>query len=412
MHKVRIAFLTTEYVTEATFDGGLANYLRRVSLALVERGHQVEIFTESDRDETLERDGILVHRLKPPIETINWIRRIIRYYYAHDAVKIPLFALKMRRRVMERHRQAPFDLIQVPNLESLGLALVHFSSIPMVVRASSYQPDLRRMDRIHPYRFSRSTRLIDRFERHMVRRAARIYAPSELIAEAYRQHVRADVDVMRPPFSRKHVSLDASVYETQLSGIRYLLYFGTLKVLKGGLVLGDALKLLLPRCSDLHMVLVGKDAAIKDDPQRTVMGYIRSQTADHADRVLHVTRLTHEQLYPIIEGAVGVVLPSRIDNLPNTCLEAMSFGKVVIGTRGASFDELIEDGVSGLLVPRDDPASLADAMERLWRMTESERQRIGAAALAQLTAFDPQQACQRLEAYFEDTLQVRRQRRK
>jgi glycosyltransferase involved in cell wall biosynthesis len=400
---MHIAFLTFEYVTESTFDGGLANYLYRTALALAGRNHRVEVFTEAMVDETIEHDGILVHRIKPPDTVVNSIRRIIRYTYSQDAVKIIPFALKFRGRVMHRHREQPFDIIQAANLQSLGLGLVHFSTIPLIVRASSYQPYWRQYDRVTPYCFSQSTQLIDRIERYMVRHSTAVYAPSELIANAFRQHVRADVDVIRPPFILDNITPDISVYQENLTGFRYLLFFGTLKVLKGGMILGDALKLLLAHFPDLHMVLVGKDAMIKDDTikqQRSVLQYIYDQAGEHADRIHHFSKLRHEQLYPIIEGAVGVVLPSRIDNFPNTCLEAMALGQVVIGTRGASFDEIIEDGVSGILVPAEDAAGLVDAITRLWHMDEPQRIQIGEAAKVRIKLLEPDSVCSALEKYF------------
>jgi glycosyltransferase involved in cell wall biosynthesis len=61
-----------------------------------------------------------------------------------------------------------------------------------------------------------------------------------------------------------------------------------------------------------------------------------------------------------------VVLPSLVDNLPNVLLEAMMFGRPVIATQGASFDELIEDGYSGFLVPPGDPLALAAKIVDAW----------------------------------------------
>jgi len=397
---MRIAFLTFEYITESTFDGGLANYLRRVSIAMQRRGHSVEIFTVSNVDETIEHDGVIVHRVKPPEQFVGWIRRMTRYYYSHDAVRIIPMALKMRQRVFHRHRQAPFDIVQAPNLLSLGLGMTYRSPLPVVIRASSYQPLWRQYDRLTPCNFSRSTRLIDRIERHTIRRAVAVYAPSELIANVFRRYVRPDVDVIRPPFLLDDIILDSSVYQEHLTRFRYLLFFGTIKVLKGGITLGDALKYVLPRFSDLHIVLVGKDMPIKDAPGRSVMQYILEQAGEWSDRVHHFDRLSRGQLYPIIKGASGVILPSRIDNFPNTCLEAMAFGKVVIGTEGASFEEMMEDGVSGILVPRDNSVALADAMARLWQMSEADKVRIGEAAKARLQPLVPENACRVLEQYY------------
>ncbi len=63
-------------------------------------------------------------------------------------------------------------------------------------------------------------------------------------------------------------------------------------------------------------------------------------------------------------GAHVFVLSSRSEGLPVACIEAMAVGTPVIATRIFGIPELVEDGRSGLLVPPDDPAALADAIVR------------------------------------------------
>jgi glycosyltransferase involved in cell wall biosynthesis len=53
------------------------------------------------------------------------------------------------------------------------------------------------------------------------------------------------------------------------------------------------------------------------------------------------------------------VLP---DSLPTTIIEAMAMSRPVVGTDLGGLPELIEEGRSGLLVPPEDPAALADAV--------------------------------------------------
>jgi colanic acid/amylovoran biosynthesis glycosyltransferase len=55
------------------------------------------------------------------------------------------------------------------------------------------------------------------------------------------------------------------------------------------------------------------------------------------------------------------------EGIPNVLKEAMALGLPVVGTRHAGIPELIEDGVSGVLVPERDEAALADALQRLAR---------------------------------------------
>ena len=53
------------------------------------------------------------------------------------------------------------------------------------------------------------------------------------------------------------------------------------------------------------------------------------------------------------------------DVLPTVILEGMMAGRPVVSTRLAAVPEQVEDGVTGLLVPPDDPAAFADALARL-----------------------------------------------
>lgn len=65
-----------------------------------------------------------------------------------------------------------------------------------------------------------------------------------------------------------------------------------------------------------------------------------------------------------LAGARIAVVPSRWENFPNTCVEAMASGLPVIATRQGGMAELIADGESGWLVDDADPRQLAAALER------------------------------------------------
>ncbi|HVP36425.1 MAG TPA: glycosyltransferase family 4 protein [Terriglobales bacterium] len=60
-----------------------------------------------------------------------------------------------------------------------------------------------------------------------------------------------------------------------------------------------------------------------------------------------------------------VVLPSLSEGMPNVALESMLLGKPVIGTNAGGTPEVIADEMTGLLVPPEDPPSLARAMLEL-----------------------------------------------
>ena len=100
---MRIAFITTEYVTEPKFDGGLANYLQRVAQGMRQPGHQVEIFTASDRDEDLIHEDIPVHRVnsQPPSKLLG-LRHLVTLGRLGSTIYRLVVAHRLRRRFMRR----------------------------------------------------------------------------------------------------------------------------------------------------------------------------------------------------------------------------------------------------------------------------------------------------------------------
>lgn len=59
------------------------------------------------------------------------------------------------------------------------------------------------------------------------------------------------------------------------------------------------------------------------------------------------------------------VLPSDCEGFPNVLLEAMAMAKPVVATRVGGTSELVEEGITGLLVEAGNPRLLADAIARL-----------------------------------------------
>lgn len=108
-----------------------------------------------------------------------------------------------------------------------------------------------------------------------------------------------------------------------------------------------------PRRTDKPRVV---DVPYTDDPQRAA-SYYRA-----ADAYIHA---------------------SRADTFPLAILEAMACGAPVVATSVGGIPEQIEDGHTGLLVPPNDPAALADTLE--WLLNdEAMRRKMGEAGVARV----------------------------
>ncbi len=68
------------------------------------------------------------------------------------------------------------------------------------------------------------------------------------------------------------------------------------------------------------------------------------------------------------------VLPSYLEGLGTSILDAMALGKPVVASRAGGIPETVEDGVTGLLVPPRDAAALTQALRYLLQHPEVQAQ--------------------------------------
>ncbi len=110
----------------------------------------------------------------------------------------------------------------------------------------------------------------------------------------------------------------------------------------------------------------------------------------------------------VMSAADIVTIPSSLkepEPFGLVVVEAMACGRPVIGTRSGGITELIEDGVSGLLVPENVPVAtgLADAIERI--LTDAGlRQQLEANAPKHVKARFSQERMALDAAHFYETL--------
>jgi glycosyltransferase involved in cell wall biosynthesis len=88
-------------------------------------------------------------------------------------------------------------------------------------------------------------------------------------------------------------------------------------------------------------------------------------------------------------GLEALVLPSLSEGCPNILMEAMACGLPCVATRVGAVAQLMEDGLSGLLVPWGDPPALASALARL-RDDPALALALGAAARERMAEFSPE----------------------
>ena len=158
---------------------------------------------------------------------------------------------------------------------------------------------------------------------------------------------------------------------------QHLLFVGRLAGVKGVPILLDAVAALRDRHPGLRLTLIG------DGPERALLE-AKARDLGLADTVSFVGYKSQAEVAQALAETDVFVLPSFAEGVPVVLMEAMAARVPVVTTRIAGVPELVEDGVSGLLVPPGDTGALCTALETV--LADPDRRRaMGAAGHAKVT---------------------------
>jgi glycosyltransferase involved in cell wall biosynthesis len=120
--------------------------------------------------------------------------------------------------------------------------------------------------------------------------------------------------------------------------------------------------------------------------------------------VRSVGHLDDDGLRGYYSAADVMVVPSRMDNLPQTAVEAIVCGTPVVAFRTGGLADIVDDGINGRLAEPFSPASLAKAIG--WVLQSPERhRRLSDAARSTASRWDPARIAKLYVALFEEMLE-------
>ena len=140
----------------------------------------------------------------------------------------------------------------------------------------------------------------------------------------------------------------------------------------------DALIRRLPHLPDTRLVIAGEGRLRKDLAAL-------AETLGVTARVIFLGHIPSSAVRETLRQADAFVLNSTYEGLPHVVLEAMSAGLPVIATNAGGTGEVVENEITGLLIPVGDEAALQTAIERLWNDADL-RQKLTTTASERLAA--------------------------
>lgn len=179
-----------------------------------------------------------------------------------------------------------------------------------------------------------------------------------------------DLERFHPARYGRHVRKEFEIpEEVPLVGV-----IGRLTPQKGHASLLHALQLLSARFPLLRCLIVG-DGELRED--------LTGLATDLGLAGLCLFVGVRHDVPEVLAALDVLVIPSRSEGLPYVALEGMAMAKPVVATAVNGLPELIHEGVTGRLVPRQDPHALAEAIgavlsdaRRAAAMGQAARQRV------------------------------------
>ncbi len=157
-----------------------------------------------------------------------------------------------------------------------------------------------------------------------------------------------------------------------------LLFVGRLAGVKGVPLLLETMRTLGQEFPNLRLVLVG------DGPERAVLEQ-QAKEMGVSDAIMFAGYKSQSEVATILMESDALVLPSFAEGVPVVLMEAMAANLPVVSTRVAGIPELVEDKVSGVLVPPGDVTALCAGLRQV--LSDGDlRIRMGAEGYKKVTA--------------------------
>jgi glycosyltransferase involved in cell wall biosynthesis len=351
--------------------------------ALIEAGVVVEVLAPGGPSLPAHEaiDGVLVRRYRyapRSWETLAYTGTMLEQVSASVTGKLALLGMLagITRAVRDEVRRLEPDIVHAhwwfPSGIGASFALgrsrmittMHGSDVRLGVRSRVGRPALR----------------------HVARRSAALTTVSEWMARMVR-------DVTgHPAVSVEPMPVDTTLFVPgNAPRSSRFLFVGRLNRQKGIGLLIEALAQAGP---------IGELDVIGDGEDRSALE-ARATALDLAARVTFHGARAQADLVPFYQRTAGLVVPSEEEGLGLVAVEAQLCEAPVIAFRSGGLEDVVSDGVTGILVPPGDVAALANAL-RLVTGHQSQGRALGAAARrANIARFAPDVVAQHYLALYE-----------
>lgn len=364
---MHIAFVTPELLRgEQLYPGGLSTYTFNTAIALLSKGHDVTIFLSGETDREIVFKGIRVIERKPRIPLFLRPLDMLLRRWLSDGLQRCWASLTINRTLRKQLSDEKIDVIHYTNWKAIGLFRVDH---PSILRISSYD----KLWDNNPANRHLGKRFIQWLEKKSIRRFDHIIGPGDHLAGYIEKDLglKKPIELLPTPVDIKlHGQIDRSGADAT-SRRKKVLYAGTVSRIKGAELLFDIIRAYLQTFDDTDFIIAGKAGIVNGQSCKSALDELSGLFPDRFQYHPHLERSLLDREYATADL---VIIPSLIDNFPNTALEAMSNGTMVLASDTASLGTLLKDGVNGFVMKGRNTAAWVERVRHiLFELTDDYR---------------------------------------
>ena len=334
----------------AKLRGGISYYVLRMARELADNGHSVHILTDHEPDpDWADPPNVRLHVVK-----VRWLPVIGRWF---PGVRE---SWQIARALWRLHRRHGIEVVEFPNWEAPNLIYNWWKPAPSVTRLSTSFAETRRIDAL-PLGPS------ERFSLWSERAAALESSGLMTHTRAHRRTMVEELGVREERIGLVPHGIEVperlpAPAERPPDAPLKLLFVGRLEHRKGILDLLKALPAVVDRAPRFDLTVIGRDRRHAPGG-RTFRQYFEQEFPPSVQaRVKFCDVAADEELDSAYRGCDLFVAPALYESFGLTYIEAMRYGKPVIGCRAGGVPEVVKEGLTGLLVAPSAPQELAKAI--------------------------------------------------
>lgn len=361
---MNIALVSYEFPGEM-FVSGIGTYMGQIAELMSQRGHHVEVFC-----------GGLKHNLTYHKEKIT-----IHPVFCKDQND---FREKVVSVFQKRVQQQHFDIIEAAESSSNSLLIRRqFPEIPHLIKLHCPVFWFQKLNENHSLLAKIRFRLgglrrgfwqkkvywkyikEEDVDFHMAKLSPYIIYPSNAVKKIVLQYWglnQASFLYIPNPYipSLAYLNLPIKNVNRKSPSITFI---GRLEKGKGLVELGKAMIYIFREFPTVTLTLVG---AVKNSPKlgQNMQQYLEKKLNKYRHQLKFLGHLELEQMPSLLSQTDIMVIPSHWDNFPTVCLEAMSAGRAIVGSKHGGMSELLA-GNCGILVDPFQPKKMAIAIKKL-----------------------------------------------